>query len=269
MTSVMNADASQHPQVIKPSPVPVGTDGGDESVEWATFSQRTARCVPCDQSPTSFKTPSLNPATHRAIMVLTGDNTLAHCTCKGIELNPTCPAYCPGDESLNTWREFGCGCGECSDCPTDDRSYDGPYDYRDCLCDCGIPRDRDYPEGEIPSSLRRPLIETDADGTIVNVIPSKWGTFIEKQLVAKHVPWSTCRRKDCACTASYDGTPGEYCCNTCYEGTPCKENKHMYPPPNKCRHCSAYVWNIKKHLGRCPENKSRGNGGNKARNGKK
>ena len=38
-----------------------------------------------------------------------------------------------------------------------------------------------------------------------------------------------CTRKDCPCTASYNGRHGEYCCQTCKDGKKCEANYHSKP----------------------------------------
>ena len=38
-----------------------------------------------------------------------------------------------------------------------------------------------------------------------------------------------CTRKDCPCTASYNGKHGEYCCQTCKDGQKCESNYHPKP----------------------------------------
>ena len=271
MSSAVSTDVTQHPsgELVKP-PVPHETDGGDRSTEWTTSLQREARCIPCDPKPLPTEIPKLNPATHRSKYVLissdSSESAFAKCICVDGKLNMECPAYIPGDESLDSWQKYGCGCEDCEDC------Y---YDYRDCMCDCGIPRDHGYPKDDVPPELMRPLVlQNDVDPTCKVVIPSKWGTVKEKDLVAKLVPWAPCVREDCACTASYNGMPGEHCCNGCYNGRPYKYNKHSRPPPNQCWHCSEYVWDIQKHLKRCPVKRNShrgkdGGGGYKGRSGRR
>ena len=163
---------------------------------------------------------------------------------------------------MGTWAEDGCGCDICPDCIRHDTTM--------CLCDCGIPRNLDYPDGCVPAHLRMPLVFINNDDPSLNeVIPSKIGTVTEKHIVANQVDWAPCKREDCACTASYNGKPGEYCCNTCRNGTPCMENNHSCPPPNKCRLCSEYVWDIMNHLQAKHNRRGKGGRGKKGRNGRR
>eukprot|EP00966_Prymnesium_polylepis_P265223 6127420-Prymnesium_polylepis.1 len=43
------------------------------------------------------------------------------------------------------------------------------------------------------------------------------------------VPWASCKREGCPCTASFSGLPDEFCCFMCRDGQPCTSNIHQGP----------------------------------------
>lgn len=248
-------------QAIVPTEIPPHEKGSsgipeEPSGEWSATLSRTARCIPCDESP---KIPTLNPHTHINKYVLLGDGRFAVCTCEGTVADPNCEAICPGDPSTRekSWRYYGCACDECSDCNVH-------RDYFSCECDCGIPNFTSEDGTKIPAFLKKPSVIVIHDGDNY-VVPSTLGGVEEKEEVRKLVSWPVCANPECACTSTYNGKEGKYCSNSCKKGSPKAHNKHRFPPPIQCGHCDEFVHKIGPHLSRCSKNPKRNSRGGSRR----
>lgn len=221
------------------SPHKAVTVNSGVSEDWNARLKEPAQCVPCTEPVPNFR------GTHQAVFTLLGGaSKLAACSChsprspdsleenelfryiqdrfSGDEeimdeitrhtLQKICKATVRSDANVQSWRHFGCDCGECFDCP---------HDSGNCECECGIPHIPPDEKGVDLQFLDRPVIDQAYD--LVRAIPAKgslekWAAYSTAINNFKTWRQDGCSCKDC----EHCSSAGEHPICSCTCGSPQK-----------------------------------------------